>query len=356
MAGIPLNKNIGIIGGGITGVICAIFLAKEGNKVTIFERKELLGETSSRTTKLLHGGIRYLENLQLSEVKNGLNDRYWWLENFPDNTKKIEIMIPFRSFISLKFLKYLFGIKIYEFLSFTKKLGKGRIVINSNKFQSINQTKISNYLSFFDGAMDDKLLGSKLKEQLRDLNVTIHEYCEVKNFNNRGQINDLTFDQIILAAGPWTNILMKNNSIDSDKEIDFIKGSHLVINKKITNGFMFEGICKTRYIFALPYNDKTLLGTTEKRVNTPEDPYIENDEKDYLIKSYNSIFTNSIKSTDIDSSFSGVRPLIKSAKNIHKSSRDFYVQQDDKLISIFGGKWTTAPSIARKVVTIINNE
>ena len=87
-----LNKNIGIIGGGITGVICAIFLAKEGNKVTIFERKELLGETSSRTYKLLHGGIRYLENLQLSEV-NGLNDRYWWLENFPDSTKKIEIMI-----------------------------------------------------------------------------------------------------------------------------------------------------------------------------------------------------------------------------------------------------------------------
>ena len=116
MAGTPLNKSIGIIGGGITGVICAIFLAKKGSKVTIFERKELLGETSSRTTKLLHGGIRYLENLQLSEVKNGINDRYWWLENFPDNTKKIEIMIPFRSFISLKFFKYLFGIKIYEFL------------------------------------------------------------------------------------------------------------------------------------------------------------------------------------------------------------------------------------------------
>ena len=148
----------------------------------------------------------------------------------------------------------------------------------------------------------------------------------------------------------------EKNSIVSDKEIDFIKGSHLFINKNITNGFMFEGICKTRYIFALPYNGSTLLGTTEKRVNTPEDPYIEDDEIDYLIKSYNSIFTNPIKEIDIDSDFSGVRPLIKSAKNIHKSSRDFYVQQDDKLISIFGGKWTTAPSIARKVVTIINNE
>jgi glycerol-3-phosphate dehydrogenase len=75
MAGTLLNKKIGIIGGGVTGVITAIFLAKSGCSVTIFEKKELLSETSSRTTKLLHGGIRYLESFQIKEVKNGLNDR-----------------------------------------------------------------------------------------------------------------------------------------------------------------------------------------------------------------------------------------------------------------------------------------
>ena len=75
MAGILSNKKIGIIGGGITGVVTAIFLARAGNKVTIFDKNKLLSETSSSTTKLLHGGIRYLENLQIKEVRNGLNDR-----------------------------------------------------------------------------------------------------------------------------------------------------------------------------------------------------------------------------------------------------------------------------------------
>ena len=101
MDGILLNKKIGIIGGGITGLIVGIFLAKEGHKVSIFEKNTLLSETSSKTTKLLHGGLRYLENFHFNEVKNGLNDRSWWLENFPNHTRKLKILIPFKNIFSL---------------------------------------------------------------------------------------------------------------------------------------------------------------------------------------------------------------------------------------------------------------
>ena len=83
-----MNNKIGIVGGGISGLISAYFLSLEGHKVDLYEKKTLLSETSSKTTKLIHGGIRYLENLQFDEVKNGINDRKWWLENFPDETKK----------------------------------------------------------------------------------------------------------------------------------------------------------------------------------------------------------------------------------------------------------------------------
>ena len=99
MDGILLNKRIGIIGGGITGLIVGIFLAKEGHKVSIFEKNTLLSETSSKTTKLLHGGLRYLENFHFNEVKNGLNDRSWWLENFPNHTRKLKILIPFKNIL-----------------------------------------------------------------------------------------------------------------------------------------------------------------------------------------------------------------------------------------------------------------
>tara|TARA_B100001057_G_scaffold131976_1_gene131229 strand:- start:4994 stop:6076 length:1083 start_codon:yes stop_codon:yes gene_type:complete len=357
MAGTHSNKKIGIIGGGVTGVITAIFLAQSGHHVTIFEKKELLSETSSRTTKLLHGGIRYLESLQIKEVKNGLNDRHWWLKNFPNSTKKIEILIPFKNVLSMKFIKYFFGIKFYELLSLNKTLGKGRVILKNSKLNTITNTNYKNYLTFFDGAMDDKSLSKKLRCELKDLEVNIFEHYEVQNFNVVGQIDEFNFDKIILAAGPWTKILLDKNNIESEKDIDFIKGSHLILNRYIETGFMFDGICKTRYVFALPYGNNTLLGTTEKRVHSPDNPDIDNEEKDYLINSFNLFFKDRISEHNVISSFSGVRPLIKSLeKDFHRSTRDFHIQNSKNLISIFGGKWTTAPSTARKIVTIIDNE
>ena len=119
-----MGKKIGIIGGGISGLVVGIFLAKQGHKVSIFEKKSLLSETSSKTTKLLHGGLRYLESFHFKEVRNGLNDRYWWLKNFPQNTNKIKISIPLQNSCSLELIKFYSGIKLYEFLAGKKKTWK----------------------------------------------------------------------------------------------------------------------------------------------------------------------------------------------------------------------------------------
>jgi len=353
MAGIHLNKKIGIIGGGITGLVIGIFLARAGHNVSIFEKKSLLSETSSKTTKLLHGGLRYLENFHFQEVKNGLNDRFWWLENFPKHTNKIKISIPFRQFFSIKFLKLYLGIKLYESLSGSKSLGKSSLTktINSN-----NPQLKENYircLTFYDGVMDDYLLGKDLIILAKELNINIYEDTEVSNFDINGKIDSYSFDKVILAAGPWSKILLDKNQIKSEKDIDFIKGSHIILKRKLNSGYMFSGICKSRYVFALPYKDFTLVGTTEERAESPENPSISLNEKKYLIDSYNKILKDPISYDEIDSSYSGVRPLIKSKNNFHNSSRDFYIQQDKSLISIFGGKWTTSPSIARKIATII---
>ena len=213
-----------------------------------------------------------------------------------------------------------------------------------------------NFLSFIDGYMDDELLSEKLRDELSRLDVEIYENYEVNDFNLSGAVNNFNFDNVILASGPWNKILLDKNNLKTDKDIDLIKGSHLVIDRKINRAYMFEAICKKRYIFALPYKNNTLLGTTEKRTDSPDTPIIDEDEKDYLIQSYNSFFSKQISSENILYNYSGVRPLIKSnKKNFHNSSRDFYIDQNKKLICVFGGKWTTAPSIAKKIVTIINN-
>ena len=353
MGGILLNKKIGIIGGGITGLIVGIFLAKEGHKVSIFEKSTLLSETSSKTTKLLHGGLRYLENFYFNEVKNGLNDRSWWLENFPKQTRKLKIVIPFKSRFSLALIKFFFGIKLYEFLAGSKNLGKSSMSKQINYDLFALKDNYKTYLSFFDGSMDDDSLGRELISLAKELNIEILEFNEVKNFDTQGTIDKNHFDKIILAVGPWSKMLLEQNNIKSQKEIDYIKGSHLIINRKLEFGLMFSDIYKSRYIFALPYKDHTLLGTTEEKVSHPEFPEISRNEIKYLIDSFNQILKKPISKNEIISSYSGVRPLIKSKDNFHQSSRDFFIQENDSLLTIFGGKWTTSPTIARKIVTMI---
>ena len=353
MDGILLNKKIGIIGGGITGLIVGIFLAKEGHKVSIFEKNTLLSETSSKTTKLLHGGLRYLENFHFNEVKNGLNDRSWWLENFPNHTRKLKILIPFNNIFSITLIKSFFGIKLYEFLAGSKNLGKSSISKQIKSDPFVLKDNYKTYLSFFDGSMDDESLGRELISLAKELNIEILEFNEVKNFDTQGTVNKRHFDKIILAVGPWSKMLLEQNKIKSQKDIDYIKGSHLIINRRLESGLMFSGICKSRYIFALPYKDHTLLGTTEEKVSHPEFPEISKDEMKYLIDSFNQILRKPISKNEIISAYSGVRPLIKSKENFHKSSRDFFIQENDSLLTIFGGKWTTSPTIARKIVTMI---
>ena len=354
MDGTLLHKSIGIIGGGITGLIVGIFLAKEGHKVSIYEKNALLSETSSKTTKLLHGGLRYLESFHFNEVKNGLNDRSWWLENFPKHTNKLKISIPFRNIFSFMLLKSFLGIKLYEFLAGPKNLDTSKISkLLNNEFSLKDEYKT--FLSFYDGSMDDNSLGKELINLAKDLNIRLFENNEVINFDTNGAIDGSKFDKIILAVGPWSNILLEQNNIKSKKDIDYIKGSHLIINRKLESGLMFSSICRSRYIFALPYKGNTLLGTTEEKVMHPELMYISKHEIDYLIDSYNQILKKPISISEIISSYSGIRPLIKSNDNFHKSSRDFFIQKDNSLLTIFGGKWTTSPSIARKIVTMIEN-
>ena len=122
--------------------------------------------------------------------------------------------------------------------------------------------------------MDDESLGRELISLAKELNIEILEFNEVKNFDTQGTVNKRHFDKIILAVGPWSKMLLEQNKIKSQKDIDYIKGSHLIINRRLESGLMFSGICKSRYIFALPYKDHTLLGTTEEKVSHPEFPEI----------------------------------------------------------------------------------
>ena len=356
MDGIHLSKRIGIVGGGITGLISAYFLSLEGYKVDLYEKKTLLSETSSKTTKLIHGGIRYLENLQFHEVKNGINDRKWWLENFPDETKLQEIIVLSKRRFSSEILKFFVGIKIYETFAGRSNIKTGRLYKQEDLLSFGIKNDIAAGISFFDGLMQESV-GEEIIKRCRSNGVNFYENHEINSIRSEGFIEERQYEKIIIATGPWISSFLKQNKIDTNKTIDYIKGSHLIIKRRIKIGLMFRDQEKQRYIFALPYKGNLLLGTTEQRVSTPEDKQVLDSEVNYLLESINIYIDKPISKDEIIESYAGVRPLIKSkAKDFHSSSRDFYIQKDHNLLSLFGGKWTTAPSIARNIVRIVNNE
>ena len=356
MDGIHLSNKIGIVGGGITGLISAYFLSQEGYKVDLYEKKTLLSETSSKTTKLIHGGIRYLENLQFHEVKNGINDRKWWLENFPDETKLQEIIILSKKKLSPEIFKFFFGIKVYETFAGRSNIKTGRLYKQDDLLSLGIKNNISAGISFYDGLMQESV-GQEIIKRCKKNGVNFYEHNEIKCIRSEGFIEEKQYKKIIIATGPWVSSFLKQNKIDTNKTIDYIKGSHLIINREIKKGFMFRDQKKHRYIFALPYQGNLLIGTTEQRVGSPEDNQVLDSEANYLLESINIYIDRPISKDEIIESYAGVRPLIKSkAQDFHSSSRDFYIQKDHNLLSLFGGKWTTAPSIARNIVRIVNNE
>ena len=310
MDGTHLNNKIGIVGGGITGLISAYFLSLEGYKVDLYEKKTLLSETSSKTTKLIHGGIRYLENLQFHEVKNGINDRKWWLENFPDETKLQEIIILSKKKLSPEIFKFFFGIKIYETFAGRSNIKTGRLYKHDDLLSLDIKNNIAAGISFYDGLMQESV-GQEIIKRCKKNGVNFYEHNEIKCIRSEGFIEEKQYKKIIIATGPWVSSFLKQNKIDTNKTIDYIKGSHLIINREIKKGFMFRDQKKHRYIFALPYQGNLLIGTTEQRVGSPEDNQVLDSEANYLLESINIYIDRPISKDEIIESYAGVRPLIK---------------------------------------------
>ena len=258
--------------------------------------------------------------------------------------------------VSPEFFKFFFGIKVYETFAGRSNIKTGRLYKQDDLLSLGIKNNISAGISFYDGLMQESV-GQEIIKRCKSNGVNFYENNEIKSIRSEGRIEEKQYKKIIIATGPWASSFLKQNKIDTNKTIDYIKGSHLIINRKIKKGLMFRDQKKHRYIFALPYQGNLLLGTTEQRVRSPEDNHVLDSEVNYLLESINIYIDRPINKDEIIKSYSGVRPLIKSkAQDFHSSSRDFYIQKDHNLLSLFGGKWTTAPSIARNIVRIVNNE
>ena len=354
--------KIAIIGGGINGLASSWKLASKGFEVDLYEESEILSQTSSSSSKLLHGGIRYLEYGHFKLVHESLLDRHKWLKMAPQFCKPIKIIIPLYKNSNRPSWILFLGTFLYKILAGRYSLGPNSWLSKKDTLElcpDIDSKKLKGSISFYDAQMNEDGLGNWVKEQASNNGVKIFDNTPINSFSREGMLEvgnkKKRYDFIINATGPWAEKNNIKNNIKTEYSLELIRGSHLLIDKKISNPFIFQELTGKRVVFVLPYLKNTLIGTTEVKHDLDSDNIqCSSDERDYLINLYNSKFSNPITKQDIISEFSGLRPIVKKkdykrSLNFIAASRESAIEVDEKVLTIYGGKWTSAPSLSDKV-------
>merc|ERR1711965_1056626 len=332
-----------IIGGGINGAGLARDAAGRGLSVCLADKGEIGGATSSWSTKLIHGGLRYLENYQFKLVRESLKERETIYKIAKPISKPIPFIIPYVDKIRPAWLIKM-GLFLYDNLGGKTIIPKSNTLDISKKLPNILKKKYKTGFQYFDVQIDD----NKVKKAEIDGNEWVIHLQKGEKIKSKILIN---------ASGPWINeTLKKNIKIKSKNKIRLVKGSHIITKKlyKKDVAFTFQNTDK-RIIFVIPYKKKfSLIGTTEVEVKSPENKGISKKEIQYLIRSVNNYLEKQISTKDIIDSYSGIRPLIEDFNQASKVTRDYIfdlnIIKKLPLLSIYGGKLTTYRKLAENVL------
>ena len=357
--------DIFIIGGGINGAGIARDAAGRGLKVFLAEKNKVGSATSSWSSKLIHGGLRYLENYEFKLVRESLKEREVITKIAPKITKPIPFIIPHTKKLRSKLLIRL-GLFLYDNLGGKTKIPKSSKINFNKKFTNILQSHYKVGFQYYDVQVDDKKLVEININDAKKLGANVIENRKVINANRLNEGWEITLDNnelvkskiLINAAGPWINEIVNNViKVNSNKSIRLVRGSHIIIKKLYEEEVAFTlQNDDSRIVFVIPYkNEYSLIGTTEVDVNTPDKPKISNEEKIYLINTINKHFVKQISQEDIVDTYSGIRPLIEDFKEATRVTRDYVFDlnlesQNSPLLNIYGGKLTTYRKLSERVM------
>jgi glycerol-3-phosphate dehydrogenase len=366
--------DIIIIGGGATGLGCAVDAASRGYKTLLLEKYDFAKGTSSRATKLVHGGVRYLEQGNIRLVREALLERGRLLRNAPHVCHTLAFVVPFYNWWQKLF--YGVGLWWYEYLSAKLSLGKTKSLTKNqalNLVPNLAEEKLKGGILYFDGQFDDSRLAINLAQTAIEQGATVLNYCCVNGFlkdNTKivgvkaidelnGTTLEFTAAAIINATGVFADSVLRMAEGYKEETISPSQGIHLVIDKKFFPGDTALMIPKTddgRVLFVIPWHNKLLLGTTDTPIEQiTTEPHPLQPEIDFIIKHFNRYSTSTLTRTDVMSVFVGLRPLAKTKTkgNTSVMPRDHQIKVlPSGLIHVTGGKWTTYRSMAEHAVNV----
>ena len=363
-----------VIGGGASGLGCALDVSSRGYSVVLLEKFDFCKGTSSRSTKLIHGGVRYLEKGQISLVYEALKERDILIKNAPHLVKQVGFLIPVYNYF-LKFY-YFFGLKIYDFISGNLSFEKSRTVNRESAIKlvpNVEKQKLKGGVVYFDGQFDDSRLGIDIALTSEINNAVLINYMSVESLiKENGKIkgviahdsvNNSNFsinsDNVINATGVFSRSIMELDSNKLKTVIRPSQGVHLVVDKCFLNGNFGILVPKTsdgRVLFAVPWQDHVIIGTTDTVVDNPSfNPESTKEEIDFILENVKNYLELYPKRDNIKSVFVGLRPLV--ANNSNSKSKDLsrkhkIIVSKSGMVSVIGGKWTTYRRMAENVIDL----
>lgn len=353
--------RIGIVGGGINGLSCAWLLAQAGHEVQLYERDTLVNATSRASSKLLHGGLRYLEQYEFRLVRESLRERNAWLQRVPKLVKPLRLVLPIYRQSRRQRWQVRAGLYLYDKLAGKSALPSARWLTPEVLLQRdvhLNAEGLRGGYEFFDAQMDDYQLGLWVATQARHAGANLYEHQTVDIVDDAGHVHIGTtcvaHDYVINAAGPWSIKLLKRSRIPTSYRLDIVRGSHLILQRECQQAYFLEVPNERRIFFVLPWQGQTLVGTTEVRQPPDDAITCSREERDYLLTAYNHYRTAAVDETAISGQFAGIRPLLYSANDPTRATREYAIERKGKLINVFGGKWTTTLALARQVMQHIH--
>lgn len=365
-----------IIGGGITGVGIALDAASRGLKTALVEKNDFAFGTSSRSTKLIHGGLRYLKQFEFGLVKEVGSERAIVHKLAPHLVIPEKMLLPLSEKKGLGYWLTSIGLMIYDWLAGVKPADQRRMLTKRRTLRYeplLKEDDIKGGAIYAEYRTDDARLTIEIAKKAAEQGATLVNYVKAFNFvytdgkiSSLNVIDELSHEAfeirataVVNATGPWVDELRDVDKSKIGKRLHLTKGVHIVVPREkfpVRQSIYFD-VDDGRMVFAIPRGRTTYIGTTDTNYTGPIDHvFTSREDAEYLIKAVNATFPSaSLKVSDIESSWAGLRPLIhedgKTASQL--SRKDEIFESPSGLVSIAGGKLTGYRKMSERVVNLV---
>ena len=371
----PAQYDVVVIGAGIHGAGVAQAAAAAGYSVLVLEQyDEVAKGSSSRSSKLIHGGLRYLESGEFHLVRECLRERAILLRNAPHLVKLVPFHIPVYRNTRRRPWKIALGLTIYSL--FSRKRFHRVSSSDWSQLDGLRSDDLDAVFSYYDAQTDDAHLTRSVLQSARTLGadvITGAEFGQARldsgevkvGYQKNGQSITVAARVLVNAAGSWVNHVLQRVQQPSGAAMelyamDLVQGTHIVVPGQISHPYYLEAPQDGRAVFVLPWKNDIMVGTTELNYHgDPTDVRPTEAEIDYLLEIYNHYFRRELTSGDIIDAFAGLRVLPAGGGNASSKSRETHFHQDDptrpRVVSIYGGKLTSYRATAEKLLRRIKN-